>query len=119
MKSIIKIVIAAAWFASSTAAIAENQCGMVPENMRARCEEAMRVKTACAGLEGEALKTCQQKTMQYGNTKEDCSKLSGAPLTQCQQHNQAMTIASPCSGKTGADLQSCIREQASKGAMVK
>jgi hypothetical protein len=68
MLRVIQCLFAAAVLAASTAGYAQDKCGMVPEAMRARCE----------------------------------------------QHNRAMDISSPCSGKTGADLEQCVRM---RGAM--
>ena len=87
-------------------------CTMVPPSMQARCEEAMRIKKACAGLAGDALKACQQKNMRYGNMKEDCSTSQGEARARCEAHNKAMMTAEPCSGKTGAELDACVKARA-------
>lgn len=98
--------------ASGSAYAQADKCAMVPENMRARCLEGMKVKEKCAGLEGEALKECQQKNVNYSATKEDCGRLSGDAKSKCEMHNRSMEAAGPCKGKTGADLESCVKGQA-------
>jgi len=110
MKSTPVLLAAAILFA--TAAQAQTDCSMASEGTKARCEEAMRVKKACAGLEGDALKTCQQKNVRYGETSEDCSKLSGELRLSCERHNRSMSAAAPCSGKTGTELDACAKAQA-------
>src|SRR5690349_21002145 len=98
--------------AASLGAFAQaDKCAIVPENMRARCLEGMRVKEKCAGLEGAALKECQQKNLNYGATKEDCTKVTGDAKTKCELHNRSMDIAGPCKGKAGAELEACIKSQ--------
>ena len=114
-----KLGLALALCVVSGAALAQADCSTVPEAMRARCQEAARIKAACPGLEGEALKTCQQKNANYANMKEDCSKLQGEPRAKCETQNRAMDKSSTCSGKTGVDLQSCIREKAAGEALAK
>ena len=100
--------------ASITSFAQADKCAMVPENMRARCLEAMKVKETCAGLEGAALKECQQKSVNYGATKENCAPLAGDAKAKCELHNRSMETASPCTGKSGADLEKCAREQGAK-----
>ena len=97
--------------ASGSAMAQADKCAMVPENMRARCEEGMRVKEKCAGLEGQALKECQQKNINYGAAKEDCGKLSGDAKSKCEMHNRTMDAAGPCKGKAGAELEACVKAQ--------
>jgi hypothetical protein len=98
--------------AASGGAMAQaTKCAMVPENMRARCEEAMKVKEKCAGLEGAALKECQQKSVDYGAAKEDCGKLQGDAKSKCELHNRSMDAAGPCKGKAGAELEACVKAQ--------
>ncbi len=87
-------------------------CSMVPPSMQARCEEAMRIKKACAGLAGKALKSCQQKNMQYGNMKEDCSTAQGDARARCERHNKAMATADSCNGKSGPELEACVKARA-------
>jgi hypothetical protein len=74
---------------------------LAPENMR-------------AGLEGTALKECQQKSVNYGATKENCASLAVEAKARCEQHNRSMEAASPCTGKTGAELEKCAREAGTK-----
>ena len=114
----IGILLVAGIFASA-GANAQSDCTMVPDSTKARCEEAMRIKKACAGLEGDTLKACQQKNMQYGHMKEDCSKLAGDAQRQCEMHNRGMGMASPCSGKTGAELEACVKAAGAAGAVTK
>jgi len=106
--------------AASSAAFAQaDKCASVPENMRARCEEGMRVKEKCAGLEGAALKECQQKNVNYGATKMNCTAMQGEARIRCEQSNKAMEAAQPCSGKVGIELEQCAKEQGAKGAMTR
>lgn len=111
------LVLGVSLAAASSGAFAQaDKCAMVPETMRARCEEGMRVKEKCAGLEGPALKECQQKNVNYGATKENCSALAGEARAKCELHNRNMNAASPCSGKAGAELEQCAKEQGAKAA---
>ena len=98
--------------ASGTAYAQADKCAMVPENMRARCIEGMKVKEKCAGLEGAALKECQQKNVSYGAAKEDCGRLTGDARSKCEMHNRTMEAAGPCKGKSGAELEACAKAQA-------
>jgi hypothetical protein len=108
------IALLAACTLNSNAWAQEDKCAMVPDGMRARCEEAMRVKQACAGLNGEALKACQQKNVNYGATREDCGSLTGDSKAHCLQHNRSAELAAPCSGKAGAELEECAKTQGAK-----
>ena len=105
--------------ACADAAAQASKCAMVPENMRARCEEGMKVKEKCAGLEGQALKECQQKNVNYGATRMNCTALQGAAAVRCEQNNRAAEMASPCSGKVGAELEKCAKEQGTKAGVMK
>lgn len=98
--------------AFSAAAAAQADCSKVPEQYRARCEEALRVKAACAGLEGEALKNCELRHYNYGAATENCASLAGEAKLQCDLHNRTMQAVGPCRGKVGADLEACIKTQA-------
>jgi hypothetical protein len=98
--------------ASTYAFAQQDKCAMVPENMRARCVEAMRVKEKCAGLEGDKLKECQQRSVDYRSTMEDCTKVQGDARMRCEAHNRAAVAAGPCKGKSGAELEQCARDQA-------
>ena len=102
--------------ATCTAWAQPADCSMVPPSMQARCEEAMRIKKACAGLAGDALKACQQKNMQYGSMKEDCSTAQGDARARCEAHNKAMMTADPCRGKSGSELEACVKARASAAA---
>ena len=75
--------------------------------MRPRCEEALKSTRACAGLAGEALKTCQQKNSEVATVREDCSKLAAADRAGCDARNRRADIAARCSGKTGDELRRC------------
>jgi hypothetical protein len=99
---------------AATPAWAQSECDRVPEGMRARCEEAMTVKQACKGLKGDALKTCQQKNVSYTNMKEECSKLAGDAKASCLLGNRTLDKAGPCSGKTGTELDACMRAEIPK-----
>ena len=113
----LKIAVGAALGVATCAAWAQPaDCSMVPPSMQARCEEAMRIKKACAGLAGETLKACQQKNMQYGNMKEDCSTAQGDARTRCEAHNKAMMTADPCNGKSGPELDACVKARAAAAA---
>ena len=101
---------------ASIGALAQDKCASVPEGMRARCEEGMRVSQACAGLTGEALKTCQQKTVQFGAMREDCGSLAGEARARCEQNNRSVEAAKPCKGKSGPDLETCIKTEAAAAA---
>jgi hypothetical protein len=112
-------LVGAALAAASVGALAQDKCAMVPDGMRARCEEAMRVKKACEGLTGDALKTCQQKNVDYGATKENCAALQGEARARCEQHNRSAAAADACNGKTGAELEQCVKSQAAARASPK
>jgi hypothetical protein len=105
--------LALAWFAAAPA-WAQSECDRVPEGTRARCEEAMRIKQACKGLQGDALKACQQKNVTSQNLKEDCSRLAGDAKASCLAGKRTLGKAGPCSGKTGAELQACLRTEVAK-----
>src|SRR5262245_53726352 len=109
MRHAMNIGFAIALCMATSSAVAETDCNAVPEAMKARCQEAARIKAACAGLEGDALKTCQQKNASYARMKDDCSKLEGEARTRCETHNRAMDKSATCAGKTGPELESCIR----------
>ena len=93
-------------------ALAEDNCSRVPEQYRATCEQAMMVKAACGGLQGEARKHCLQRHIDYVGTTENCATLAGETRLQCEQHNRLMQVAGPCGGKAGAELETCIKSQA-------
>jgi hypothetical protein len=116
VQTLLKIVVGMALGVATCAAWAQPaDCSMVPPSMQARCEEAMRIKKACAGLAGEPLKACQQKNTQYGNMKEDCSTAQGDARTRCEAHNKAMMTADPCNGKSGPELETCVKARAAAG----
>ena len=113
MHTLLKIVAGMELGAATCAAWAQPEdCSMVPPSMQARCEEAMRIKKMCAGLAGEALKSCQQKNRQYTNMKEDCGTAQGDARARCERHNKAMMTADPCSGKSGPELEACVKAHA-------
>jgi hypothetical protein len=115
MDTLRNLVLGLCLAAASGAALAQaDKCASVPENMRARCEEGMRVKEKCAGLEGAALKECQQKSVSYGATKMNCTAMQGEARIRCEQSNKAMEAAAPCTGKAGAELERCAKEQGIK-----
>lgn len=115
MDTLRNLVLGLSIAAASGAAFAQaDKCAMVPENMRARCEEGMRVKEKCAGLEGAALKECQQKNVNYGAMKGNCGSLAGDAKAKCEMQNRTADAAQPCSGKTGAELEACAKAQGSK-----
>ncbi len=93
--------------AATGAALAQD-CDKVPPAFRAKCEEAMRVKQACAGKTGEELKTCQQQNVHYDKMM-DCSQLAGPEKQGCEMRRAA---AVACQGKAGAELEACIKTQA-------
>lgn len=93
-------------------AFAEDNCSRVPEQYRATCEQGMQAKAACVGLQGEAKKHCLQRHIDYAATTENCAALAGQARLQCEQHNRLMNIAGPCTGKSGAELETCIKSQA-------
>ena len=95
-----------------TGARADDPCNQVPERFRARCEEGLRVRAACVGLQGDARRACQERHINYAAAREDCSKLAGEAKIACQQHNRSMALASPCRTKTGPDLEACLKAQA-------
>jgi hypothetical protein len=97
---------------ASGSALAQSPCDQVPESMRARCEEAEKVKKACSGLKGEARKTCQQRNVEYRNLKEDCGKLAGDAKAACLRDSAVLDKVGPCSGKTGAELDACVKARA-------
>jgi hypothetical protein len=109
--STMALALATLLFAGS--AFAQADCSRVPEQYRARCEEAMRLKAACEGLEGEAKKHCEQRHLDYAAARENCGTLAGEARLACEQHNRAMNMATPCKGKAGAELEACIKTQAS------
>ena len=116
-RGLITAVLATGVFASAGAS-AEWECNMVPVHVKSRCEEANRIEKACAGLAGDALKTCQQKSMQYGHMQEDCSKLAGDAQKTCELRNRRMSLAAPCSGKTGAEREACAKAAGTAGAVT-
>ncbi|MGE5668586.1 MAG: hypothetical protein ACM338_10375 [Betaproteobacteria bacterium] len=93
-------------------AFADDNCGRVPEQYRSTCEQAMRAKAACVGLQGEARKHCLERHIDYVGTTENCAALAGEARLQCEQHNRLMQVAGPCSGKAGAELEACVKAQA-------
>src|SRR5689334_9170143 len=115
MSKLAPLALALALATASLASFAQaDKCAMVPENMRARCLEGMKVKEKCAGLEGPALKECQQKNVSYGATREDCGKLTSDAKSKCEMHNRSAEAASPCAGKAGAELEACVKAQGAK-----
>ena len=108
------VALSALLFAGS--AFAQTDCSRVPEQYRARCEEGMRVKAACAGLEGEAKKHCEQRHLDFAAARENCGTLAGEARLACEQHNRVMNMAAPCKGKSGTELDNCIKAQAAMHA---
>ena len=105
------LALAAMLFA--TGAFAETDCSRVPEQYRARCEQGAKLKVLCAGLTGEGRKHCEQRHIDYATAGEDCTTLAGEARLSCEQRSRLMYMATPCKGKAGADLETCIKAQAS------
>jgi hypothetical protein len=108
------LALSALLFAGS--AFAEDNCSRVPEEYRATCEQGMKAKAACVGLQGEARKHCLQRHIDYVATTQNCAALAGEARLQCEQHNRLMAVAGPCSGRAGAELEACIKAQAAMHA---
>jgi hypothetical protein len=98
-------------------AAAADECSKVPDQYRAACEEGQRVKAKCAGLKGEDLKTCQQKNVQYGKMRQDCSALSGAERSQCESRNARDHAIDACQGKAGEELRLCAQNLGAQRAV--
>lgn len=114
--SMMMIALLASLFAGSAWAQPQPDCSRVPEQYRATCEQGMKVKAACAGLQGEARKHCMERHIDYGAAKENCMALAGEARLQCMQHNRIMDVAAPCKGKAGPELEACIKAQATMRA---
>ena len=112
--SMMMVALLAALFAGS--AWAQPDCSRVPERYRATCEQGMKVKAACAGLQGDARRGCMLRHIDYAGAKENCMALAGEARLQCMQHNRIMDVAGPCKGRAGPELAACIKAQATMGA---
>ncbi len=113
-RSMLMLALSALLFAGS--AFGQDKCSQVPEQYRATCEQGMKAKAACVGLQGEARKHCLQRHIDYVGTTENCAALAGEARLQCEQHNRLMQVAGPCSGKAGAELEACVKAQAAMHA---
>ncbi len=105
------LALAAMLFAAG--AFAQTDCSSVPDQSRARCEQAAKLKAVCGGLTGEGRKHCEQRHIDYATAGEDCTSLAGGARLSCEQRSRMMYMATPCKGKAGADLEACIKAQAS------
>lgn len=47
---------------------------------------------------------------------DKCAMVPENMRARCEMHNRNMHAASPCSGKTGAELEQCAKEQGAKAA---
>ena len=112
--SMMMVALLAALFTGSAAA--QPDCRRVPERYRATCEQGMKVKAACAGLQGDARRGCVLRHIDYTGATENCMALAGEARLQCMQQNRIMDLAGPCKGRAGPELEGCIKAQATMGA---
>ena len=91
------------------APVAAVDCAMVPEAYRAKCEEALKAKGACAGKTGDEYKKCVTGNVDF-NKFNSCAKETDAKKkSACEVRTKAQEA---CKGKMGDELKACVSREA-------
>ena len=109
----LRTLVATSCVAACVNAWAQADCTKLGPELQGRCELVNLMRETCANARPDARKNCEKQSLQLP-TREDCTIVAPAARELCEQRNRTVAQIERCRKLTGADLQACLRSNASQ-----